>query len=340
MYSLDCKRMLSEAAIEVTGPFSLLSEEAQIRVTDDALTGMMKFITDKYNQLDFSEIEKSAGDIKKFRYNDMIWDNTDILCEIYEKYESEDPGAHKYMDVCRSIRRVHQHLIDRRADYSALYQSGNGLVQLLYVSLVSSMVYCIGVLVSNTIRFVTTEQGTDCEVLFDEIPSTIKNVHIKNIQAAAADIESIDKVLDSYRSEGTGRALRESVSLATVAGAVLGVGVVFILIPRIIVLIREIIYSIYFLRVKVSDMLGVQASLINTNIESLEAGRGTKKIIARQRRIADTLTRWQGRIAVKMDSNNTLVAMQKRKENATLRVNADSPLVQEPGSGGTGALML
>ena len=186
----------------------------------------------------------------------------------------------------------------------------------------------------------TTEQGTDCEVLFDEIPSTIKNVHIKNIQAAAADIESIEKVLDSYRSEGTGRALRESVSLATVAGAVLGVGVVFILIPRIIVLIREIIYSIYFLRVKVSDMLGVQASLINTNIESLEAGRGTKKIIARQRRIADTLTKWQGRIAVKMDSNNTLVAMQKRKENATLRVNSDSPLVQEPGSGGTGALML
>ncbi len=44
--------------------------------------------------------------------------------------------------------------------------------------------------------------------------------------------------------------------------------------PRILALLREIIYSIYFMRVKLADMLAIQADLLNTNVEALESRGG------------------------------------------------------------------
>ena len=363
---IDYRRVLTECGLEVDrAAFFALSEEAKIQVTDETLTGLMKFITDKYNSLDFKEIERSAGDIAKFKYARMLYENTDILLNIYKN--STDPGAENYVGVVRDVQTVMNHLEHNRRDYMQLYQAGNGVVQLLYTSLVAACIYSVGILISNTIRFVTTETETDCQVLFDEIPGTLKHVHIKNIRAAAGDIDSYTKLLQTYTSQRAGRSLQESVSLAAVMGSVRTAGgvvagaargaaavaaanpimtgiavgaAVLVVLPRVLVIIREIIYSIYFYRVKISEMLGIQADLIATNIESLEAGRGPKKVIARQRRIADSLRKWQGRIAIKVDSVNSQVATQKNRENAQLRIDRNSPIGQGPSYFSSGDLML
>ena len=339
MSQVNYLQVITETGIEVDRPlFRALSEEAKFQVTDDVLTGMMKFITDKYNALDFGEIEKSAGDVAKFRYREMLLENVETLKNIYRS--STDPGAQKYLEVCEAVLIVMGFLMEMRQQFREQYQAGNGLVQLLYTSLVAACIYSVGVLVSNTIRFVTTEQETDCQVLFDEIPGTVKHVHIKNVLAASKDLESYRKLLNTYAQRGTQVAMHESITVASVATVVLGIGAILMLLPRILIMIREIIYSVYYLRVKVSDMLGVQADLIHTNIESLEAGRGTKKVIAKQRRIADKLTKWQNRFAVKLDTTNTLVAAQKKRENASLRIEQNSPIVMDPGALASGDLLL
>lgn len=320
--------MLTEAGIEVNRvDFITLSEANQIQVADDVLSNMMKFITDKYNSLDFSEIEKSKGDITKFKYRDMIVENVNVLDSVYT--DNEEPGADKYHRVVNSIHIVMTHLHDKRNVYSTLYMQGNGMVQLMYTSLVAACIYATGTLVSNTIRFVTTEKDTPCEVLFEEIPGTIKHVHIKNITAVADDIDKFNRALDAMAAPTNRKAMSESVSL-TAATVAIGIGAVIVLLPRIIMLIREIIYSIYYSRVKVADMLGVQADLVRTNIESLEQGRGKKKVIARQKKIAQKLETWKNRIALKMDTTEQLKKTQMRKENASLKVDKDSPYIQNP----------
>lgn len=329
---VQCTEILNEAGIDFYPGMVIWEDAAQLAVTDDSLTKMMKFITDKYNSIDFSEIEKSAGDIDRFKYAGMLRENAELLKEIYQAHEKQDSSAAKYVEVCDACLSVDAHLRDRKAQYSALYQSGNGMIQILYTSLVAAEIYAIGTLVSNTIRFVTTEQGTSCEVMYNEIPGTIKHVHIKNILAASRDIDTFNRLLDGYSSNTTGKALKESISLGTLAGAVLGIGFIIILIPRVLSLIREIIYSVYFMRVRIAEMLRVEAELLNTNIESLEAGRGSKKVIVRQKKVAETLTKWQHIIEVKSDSVNSAVLQQKKSENARLKVEPNSPLVQEPGS--------
>ena len=339
MVQVDYLKVLSETGIDVDRPlFRSLAEDAKFQVTDDVLTGMMKFITDKYNALDFGEIERSAGDIEKFKYKDMLYENIETLSSIYSN--ASDTGATKYLEVCTAVRNVLNFLREYRNEFRTQYQAGNGMIQLLYTSLVAGCIYSVGILVSNTIRFVTTEQETDCQVLYDEIPGTIKHVHIKNILAASNDLATYEKLLRTYGQRGTQQAMHESISAGAVAAVVLGIGAVIMLIPRVLVMIREIIYSVYYTRVKVADMIAVQVDLINTNIESLEAGRGNKKVIAKQKRIVDKLVKWQNRIAVKVDTVNTMVAMQKKRENTSMRIEQNSPIMMDPGALAAGDLLL
>ena len=113
-----------------------------------------------------------------------------------------------------------------------------------------------------------------------------------------------------------------------IGGVIVGIS----LIPNIINLIREIIYSIYCSRTKISEMLAVQQELLKTNIESLEAGRGNKKVIARQKKIAEKLEKWKNRFAMKADTTDNLKRAQIKKENETLRIDKDSPLMNPDNS--------
>lgn len=323
---------LTECGLEVNkSDFIYLNEANQIQVSDDALTGMMKFITDKYNSIDFSEIEKSAGDITRFKYTRMLTDNLDTLFNIYMNSVSTDSGAQKYAEIVDKCRGVLQFLQSERMLFSTLYKAGNGIVQLLYTSLVSGIIYCTGILVSNTIRFVTSERDADCEVLFDEIPGTIRHCHIKNIEYAYKSLSDFDKYLNECYKAYT-KKQNVSESIGTMLFAVGGVVVGIAMIPKIITLIREIIYSIYCSRTKISEMLAIQQELLKTNIESLEMGRGNKKVIARQKKIVNVLEKWKNRFAMKADMTDNLKRAQMKKENEILRIDKNSPLMNPENS--------
>ena len=152
----------------------------------------------------------------------MLYENIETLSSIYSN--ASDTGATRYLEVCTAVRNVLNFLREYRNEFRTQYQAGNGMIQLLYTSLVAGCIYSVGILVSNTIRFVTTEQETDCQVLYDEIPGTIKHVHIKNILAASNDLATYEKLLRTYGQRGTQQAMHESISAGAVAAVVLGIG--------------------------------------------------------------------------------------------------------------------
>lgn len=239
-------KALCETGIEVNrSSFIYLPEAAQLKVTDDVLMKMFKFISDKYDSIDFSEIEKSAGDITRFKYRDMLYMNASTLMNIYGN--SEDAGAKKYIEVAKAIQESLNFLGDRRMSISAQYKQGNGVVQLMYTSILAGCIYALGTLVSNTIRFVTVEQDTEMQVMYDEIPGTIKHVHIKNILAVERDINSFRMLLDNFDKLSKSGKMNESITVSAGVLTALVVTGVILLIPRILLLIREIIYSIYLL---------------------------------------------------------------------------------------------
>ena len=322
----DIFKALVEAGVTIkASDIAFLSEDAKIKVADATLTEMFKFVTDKYNALDFSEIERSAGDIRKFKYRELIMSNAVILDDIYK--ESSDPGAEKYREVIRSVSKVNGWLGGNAGVISELYRGGNGVVQMIYTSTVAAMIYGVSALITNTIRFVTTETDSDMEVVFEEIPGSIRQVHIRNLLNLSNDIESFNKVIQAFSKNDKTIKMNEAVTTSSVAIAIMAIGGVIYLIPKIITLIREIIYSVYYSRVKMQNMLELQISLIRTNIESLEAGRGNKKVIVRQKRIADQLEKLKTKLSVKLDTADALSKVQQKKENQSLHLDRNSPLV-------------
>ena len=196
-------KTLDETGISYAPSIRLIDEAKGIDVADSVLTGMFKFITDKYNSLDFREIEQSAGDYYKFKYRQMIRENVITLKRIYSA--SSDEGANKYMEIVSSINKIENWLINRRADISYLYKKQKGTVQIIYTSLVASMIYTIAALVSNTIRFVTVDRDSDLLVLFEEIPNAYKNIHLQNVLRTANSLNEFDKfisaLLDSTKKQ-------------------------------------------------------------------------------------------------------------------------------------------
>ena len=299
--------------------FIALDEANQVKVTEDTLSGMMKFITDKYNAIDFSEIEKSAGSIFKFKYIDLLNENLNLLSNVY-RHDIEDSGAQKYIEVTNAMDGILSFLRGNDEAISRLYKAGNGVIQLMYTSLIAACIYGVGTLVNHTIRFVTTEKDTECEVLFDEIPNTIKHVHIKNIMTTYKNLDSFQQVV-TYYSKNQRKGMNESISLAAIAGAIAGGALIILAISKVLILIREIIYSVYCMRVSMTDMLKVQVYLIQTNMESLGMSKGNGKIIARQKKIVDLLNKLMNKISVKSDATNQLVDREIRKDNQ--KINLD-----------------
>lgn len=189
-------KVLTEAGIEADY-FAIhrLDEATGLRVADTILADMFKFITDKYNSLNFREIEQSNGDYTKFKYKDMLDSNLVTLEKIYKA--SDDDGAAKYLKAIADMRTIIGWLTRRRTDISYLYKKRKGSIQMIYTTTVAAIIYTIAALVSNTIRSVTVDKDSDMEVLFDEIPSAYKNVHLKNVTSIASSIPDFDKFVDA-----------------------------------------------------------------------------------------------------------------------------------------------
>ena len=192
----DMVHTLKEAGIPADYyPISRLDEAKTMEVADSVLASMFKFITDKYNSLDFREIEQSAGDYMKFKYKKMLDSNLKTLDVIYTS--SGEDSAKKYLDIVEDLRNIENWLIRRRSDISYLYKKRKGSIQMIYTSIVASMIYTIAALISNTIRYVTVDKNADLEILFDEIPNAFKNIHIRNTKSIASSISEFDNFINN-----------------------------------------------------------------------------------------------------------------------------------------------
>lgn len=193
-----------------------LDEASGLKVADTILADMFKFITDKYNSLNFREIEQSNGDYTKFKYRGMLDDNLVTLEKIYRS--SDDAAAKKYIEIIKDIRIIINWLIRRKNDISYLYKKRRGSIQMVYTSSVAAIIYTVAALVSNTIRCVTVDKDADMEVLFDEIPSAYKNVHLKNAISMANSIQDFDKFLNTLLDDAK-KGLMEAASIGSIFNA-------------------------------------------------------------------------------------------------------------------------
>lgn len=272
--------------------FSRLNEAGKVAVSDEMTTDLLKFISNKYNDMDFSEIEKSQGHYSKFKYADIIKENLDTLEDIYKTHDSKI-----YDDYIVSCRTIINHLLEEERSYSQAFLNEIGFIQLNYTMMVSTLIYTVSTLVMATVRFISIDNDSEIEVIVEDLSKHSNYVFMNSSRKYAGCIQTgeMKKVLNAFiAADAKTKQANESFALtiSTATLPMLAIPVIIILVWKLIPIIRELIYTIFFLRIKITDAINIQIELLNANIEAVDNGnaKNKKKIVAKQKRVVASLT--------------------------------------------------
>jgi hypothetical protein len=309
-------KALSEAVNVKSIGLSVMNENQFNGLNENILAKMFESIGQKYNEIDFSEIEKSKGSFSKFKYNNLIFQNMQMLDDLY--MNNTDPSVvamAKYTSACRNVGSG---LLNNEARFVAMYD--NPVVAVLYNTSVATLIYTTTLLLSTTVRFVTIDKDADIEVIIDNLPNAEKNIFLGNIVKLAAAYENdIPKFLNEME-KATKKTISETAVIdndpmvvneaaITVPLFILAIPAAMFALTKIIPLIRELIYGMYHIRVSIENALDYQIDLISANIEILEdrnlttpkEKRKYKRVIARQRKIVEKLDKIKKAVSIKFD---------------------------------------
>jgi hypothetical protein len=337
MSRLDLVNSLADMGINRAALFNL-NEAATLKVSDEVLGKLFEAIGSKYNDIDLSEIEKSNCAYTNFKYFKLIEANVTMLADIYS-----NAGESKMKTYVDDIGSVHAHMVNHVSKFSQC--ADLPFIQLTYNTIVATMIYSLTMLIQTTVRFVSSTDDVSYDVIVDSLPNGEKNVFFRNIK----------KINDSFNDKTIIKLLDESIknkkqiikeayafdvdpmnesfvitsAMGMMMARILAGAVLFSIVFKIIPIIREVIYSIYYLRLHIEEAIEIQNSLITANIESLDnrANASPKdkkrmmKISKRQSRIVDFLNKIKRKVSVKFDVADNLAAKNIKQEDSTLRVD-------------------
>ena len=272
---LDLSRFVAANAYNVSG--NLLSEAAQVNLSDAVLAKMFELTIGKYNKIDFTEIERSRGDVTKTKFYKNLDECINTLIDM-----------HTVTDKIPSILIVSEAFNNLRSlknTFEYNFRIKNSCAIMIYNTIYYSIMEATSYIIATSIDFVKDDGFAKVDVR--ELNS--KNLCLLNslnqFNKCVAD-NSLFKFIketgkeDSVQTESVASDLlgfaASKLSPGTLSkagkGVAIGAGVVAILWlgTHIIPLLREAIYWIYRARHKISETAALQAKFLEMNIESME----------------------------------------------------------------------
>lgn len=301
--------------------------EAQAHfVNEQLLSKMFEAIGEKYNEIDFSEIEKCKGAFSKFKYKNLLVSNIELLSSLYLNGDSVSETMTKYTKAAATII---DKLLQLEKSFVELYDEA--VIAVIFNTTVANLIYSTTLLISTTVRFLTVEKDADIEVLIDNLPNAEKYIFLKNLLKLEKLYEKeIVQLFTEIKKNGN-KKLSETYSAANMNEAIMFTSTTVIVLTPIVILIlwkfipicREIIYAVYSMRISIENICAVQIELINTNIESLEervptnpkAKKKHMKVIARQKKVVEKLDSLKRFVAVKFDIADQSAKKEIAREN-------------------------
>ena len=294
---LDIIRFLHENA---TGSYhNVLEESVQNGLSDAVLGKMFELTIGKYSKIDFSDIERSRGDITKIKYYANLRECIDILLDIHS-VSNKIPGV---LVVSTAL----SNMLNLKKAFEHAFRTKNNVAIMVYNTVMYSIMEATSYLIATSVDFVKNDSDTEFTVnlytdskqhmLIEQLVkfnktiddgSLIKfiketeNVTPDSLHEATIASTLIDKGLEKAISAATNawnnKGVKTGVKVALSAGALIWVAC------NIVPFIREMIYWIYKTRQKISDAAELQAEFLETNIEILKSQDAEKnqKIISKQ----------------------------------------------------------
>ena len=272
-----------------------LDEAEQNSLLVSLTNRLYSLIVKKVDEVDFGEIPKTQGDIKRLsKYGDMM-ECIEVLKGIFEQYR-EPIGP--VMEIQNAINNI-----DNLGDL--FRQCFLGKVELgivMYNTMTLSCINALSYMIAVCIEYVKTPNTDGLSVVMDKTGVTKVKDHLL--------YENLVKFNESVRKGEVEDALRPlikskargffSVALGIKAAFVIG-GVLIALLP----IIRDLVYFFFAAKERVSTYFDIQADLLEMNANelkdnpSIKTEDDRKSVIRKQLAIAASFRKLSNALAVK-----------------------------------------
>lgn len=292
----------------VTTSFYTTNESVQIEVAEKVLDKIFSISIGKYNKVNFSEIERSRGDITKIKFYKNLTECISTLKEI-------DAVTHKLNDIY-IVEKSLNNLISLKPDFEKSFRIKNNCGIMIFNLIAYSIMEATSYIIASSINFVKDQEIIisnvdsnkiliDSLIRFNELAEN--GTIYKFISESEKEIlnESIASTITSFMGNGL---VRKAVGVGVLS-------VAFILILKSIVpLVRNTIYYIYKIRHTISETAEIQANMLELNICILKNNNADPVIIAKQEKWVERFKKYADKFA--LDS-------EKSKRDSDIDIKSD-----------------
>jgi hypothetical protein len=256
-----------------------LNEDSQKEVADKTVTKLFKDIKAKAFNLDFSEVEIGKGDITKIKNYSELKNAINYLRKISTNVKNPE-----LIDAVTQINLAHDNLLANKSGFVNGFKSGNNLLIYLFNSVSIALIQATAFVATNSVEFVKDNLNTFQPEMAatKKLPKNANLSALKRFNEMARNGKLHNVISHTLK-------LKESVSLTfltTTIGAIL----------LALIIIREIIFTFYFVRISMSQYLDYLKNFVLMNASNLSNDQ--RKIKEKQEKVAKILGKLSDKLAV------------------------------------------
>ena len=298
-----------------------IDEADQNQVVTSLASKLYDSIVKKIDDIDCSTITQSAGDITKVENYEKLVECLGVMKSLVEA------GRSDYTEPITIILEAMNNVKNRKEMFEKAFRLEIELPMIFYNMITLSCVAATSFMISCCVEFVKSPKDKAFSMTVDKVKQFHSSDYLmfKNLERfnKICSNGSFDKAMENIINTNTKNFVGST-------GAVVAVGVVasiaiVTLILNIVPIIREIIFTFYLARVKISDYFAVQADLLEMNAANIECNstidsEKRKKIAARQTTIASHFRKISNTVEVKLKDANAKAISELNKSNTKLKI--------------------
>ena len=272
----ECKMTLKE--------FVNLNEEEKIQSVKEIAVELLNSIQEKLSSIDTSIADKTRGDIKQLKNLDSLQDSITQIETVLERDENTKP---EYKEMLSNIIKAILYINQYSNTFKDAYRNKKTLMIMKYESLILSVISCVSYMLATILDYsndevkvkVTTKELLDfapyrtlknfvesvdsgefktiirdvtvMREFFLEVPVEKMEVVLEAAEYGDMIVDGIKNLADAVMSGDSSKILNLLYKAA---------GIIMLLLS-----IRDVLYTLFRMRYKVSDMLGSITNFANLN---------------------------------------------------------------------------
>lgn len=277
-------------------------------VSNNLVSALYKSAINK-SHIDFEDIPATKGDITKYKgYIDMM--------KCLDTVDGIARQSNVTIEETEVVRKAVGNIVALRDVYTKGYALDNDFIMLQYSALTALCIEATSGIIASFVDYVKTPDDVKFKIINGKTSPTQTSIDsLKKFNASVASGEYA-KVCNVVLKNGNAVGIvKENAIIITAA--------ILTSLVAVVALLRQIVFKFFYMRMKLSDYLKMQAMFLEmnrANIEAKESGvpaAKKKQVIKKQAELATKLSKMADKLKVESNDVNRTATRELKNENTS-----------------------